>query len=87
MSQYTADGAEPVDDAAVDDPPTVDDVLEEQAERDDLPDPNPDPDHIQVPDDAADDAPDEPERQQRDRPLPVVDAHAHRIASSDDGPR
>ena len=30
MSDYTANGAIPVEDAAVDDPPTVDEVLERQ---------------------------------------------------------
>lgn len=30
MSDYTSDGAVPVDDAAIDEPPTVDEVLEEQ---------------------------------------------------------
>lgn len=43
MSDYTADGAVPIEDAAVDDPPTVDEVLEEQRQRPDLPDPSDDP--------------------------------------------
>jgi hypothetical protein len=33
VTDYTAGGAAPVDDAATDDPPTVDEVLAEQAER------------------------------------------------------
>lgn len=32
MTDYTAEGAVPAEGAAVDDPPTVDEVLEEQAE-------------------------------------------------------
>ncbi len=35
MTDYTAHGAVPVEDAAVDDPPTVDQVLERQRQRDD----------------------------------------------------
>lgn len=56
MSDYTSEGAVPIEDAAVDDPPTVDEVLEEQRRRDDLPDPSEDPKHQQVgelPDDAG----------------------------------
>lgn len=48
MTDYTSEGAVPIEDAAVDDPPTVDEVLEEQRRRDDLPDPSDDPRHIQV---------------------------------------
>lgn len=48
MSDYTSEGAVPIEDAAVDDPPTVDEVLEEQRRRDDLPDPSEDPRHQQV---------------------------------------
>jgi hypothetical protein len=48
MSDYTSEGAVPVDDAAVADPPTVDEVLEEQRRRDDLPDPPQDPTRQQV---------------------------------------
>lgn len=33
MTDYTAEGAVPAEGAAVDDPPTVDEVLEEQAEQ------------------------------------------------------
>lgn len=56
MSDYTSEGAVPVEDAAVDDPPTVDEVLEEQRRREDLPDPSDDPHHIQVEDAVEDDA-------------------------------
>lgn len=48
MTDYTSDGAVPVEDSAVDDPPTVDEVLEEQRRRDDLPDPSDDPTRQQV---------------------------------------
>lgn len=48
MSDWSEQGAVPVEDAAVDDPPTVDEVLEKQRERDDLPAPSDDPDHQQV---------------------------------------
>ena len=53
MTDWTEHGAQPVEDAAVDDPPTVDEVLEEQRRRDDLPDPSRDPAHQQVVDDDA----------------------------------
>lgn len=33
MTDYSESGAVPVEDAAVDDPPTVDEVLQRQAER------------------------------------------------------
>ena len=33
MTDYSANGAVPVEDAAVEDPPTVDEVLEEQREK------------------------------------------------------
>lgn len=33
MTDWTEHGAEPVEDAVVDDPPTVDEVAEEQARR------------------------------------------------------
>ena len=33
MTDYSSDGAVPVEDAAVEDPPTVDEVLERQAQR------------------------------------------------------
>ncbi len=33
MTDYTGEGAVPAEGAAVDDPPTVDEVLEEQAEE------------------------------------------------------
>lgn len=56
MSDDTSEGAVPVEDAAVDDPPTVDEVLDEQRRRDDLPDPSDDPSHIQVDDTANDTA-------------------------------
>ena len=58
MTDYTSEGAAPVDDAAVEDPPTVDETLEKQRRRDDLPDPSDDPAHQQVVDDDADDADD-----------------------------
>lgn len=48
MSDWSEQGAVPVEDAVVDDPPTVDEVLETQRERDDLPAPSDDPDHQQV---------------------------------------
>lgn len=48
MSDWSEEGAVPVDDAAVPNPPTVDEVMEEQRQRDDLPDPSDDPDHQQV---------------------------------------
>lgn len=50
MTDYTSEGAVPVEDAAVDDPPTVDEVLAEQRRRNDLPDPSDDPEHQQVTD-------------------------------------
>lgn len=53
MTDWSEQGAIPAEDAAVDDPPTVDEVLEEQRRRDDLPDPSDDPDHQQVVDDTA----------------------------------
>lgn len=53
MTDYSAEGAIPVEDAAIERPPTVDEVLEEQRERDDLPDPSDDPHHQQVVSDAA----------------------------------
>jgi hypothetical protein len=56
MSDWSEQGAVPVEEAAVDDPPTVDEVMEEQRRRDDLPDPSDDPDHQQVVDDAGTDA-------------------------------
>jgi hypothetical protein len=34
MTDYTGDGSAPVDDAVVDDPPTVDEVLAKQTEND-----------------------------------------------------
>lgn len=58
MTDYTSDGAVPAEDAAVEHPPTVDEVLEEQRRRDDLPDPSDDPRHQQV-DPAGDDESDE----------------------------
>lgn len=48
MTDYTSEGAVPIEDAAVEDPPTVDEVLEEQRRRDDLPDPSDDPRTQQV---------------------------------------
>lgn len=84
MSQYSADGAQPVDDAAVDDPPTVDEVLERQAERDDVPDPDADPDHQQVVDEPAVNE-DEEDAAGSDG-LEVHDSHARRVADPDDGP-
>ena len=48
MTDWTEHGAVPVDDAASDDPPTVDEVFEEQEHRDDLPDPAADPEHQQA---------------------------------------
>lgn len=53
MTDYTGEGAVPADDAAVDDPPTIDEVLDEQRRRDDLPDPSDDPLHQQVSEDAS----------------------------------
>ena len=50
MTDWSEEGAIPVEDAAVDDPPTVDEVLEEQRRRADLPDPSDDPHHQQVTD-------------------------------------
>jgi len=60
VTDYTERGAIPVEDTAVDDPPTVDEVLEKQRRRPDLPDPSDDPSHQQVVEDrdeADDDAP------------------------------
>ena len=54
MSDWSEQGAVPVDDAAVPDPPTVDEVMDEQRRRDDLPDPSDDPDHQQVVDEDDD---------------------------------
>ncbi len=51
MSDWSEQGAIPVEDAAVPNPPTVDEVMEEQRRRDDLPDPSDDPHHQQVVDD------------------------------------
>lgn len=48
MTDYTSNGAVPVEDAVVEHPPTVDEVMEEQRRRDDLPDPSDDPRHQQV---------------------------------------
>lgn len=48
MTDDTPEGAVPIEDDEVDEPPTVDEVLEEQRRRDDLPDPSDDPDHQQV---------------------------------------
>lgn len=48
MTDYTSEGAVPIEDAAVEDPPTVDEVLEEQRSRSDLPDPSDDPSTQQV---------------------------------------
>jgi hypothetical protein len=48
MTDWSEQGAVPVEDAAVEHPPTVDEVMEEQRRRDDLPDPSDDPDHQQV---------------------------------------
>ena len=48
MTDWSEQGAVPIEDAAVEDPPTVDEVLEEQRQRDDLPQPSEDPDHQQV---------------------------------------
>jgi len=75
VTDYSESGAVPIEDAAVDDPPTVEEVLDEQESRDDLPDPSHDPDHQQVTDESG------PSR------LRTVDVHANRIASPDDGPR
>jgi hypothetical protein len=52
MTDWSEQGAVPVEDAAVEHPPTVDEVFEEQRRRDDLPDPSDDPDHQQVVDPA-----------------------------------
>ena len=52
MTDHTSGGAVPAEHAAVPHPPThpptVDEVLEEQRRRDDLPDPSDDPRHQQV---------------------------------------